>query len=733
MLASIRRDFHEAQMQKGDWPLLLLLAFVSLQLVTLILWGSPKIFSEAETVPAQALLGQIVLFVVCFCLALCLRIKQPSFKFWALTSVLISSYLIWLMVLRADLTFSLGSLVCLACLLWTNFAPQALRPSQPGSSPKNFAAAGPDLDRYSTGLYPLNAPPRLAPNLSRKRELALGLLLLGSALFIHLFFMGRLSLCRVWGLSTPSYDFGLFNQMFAYMKETGLPLTTLERDGLYSHFQVHFSPIYYLLLPLYALFPRPETLQIAQLLIVCSGLVPLLLLGRRFQLPFLLQAGVAAAYLLQPGLVLGSFYDLHENCFLAPLVCWLFWAIFQGKFWFSLLFALLLLLVKEDAALYLVSAGLFVFFSPLLSQQRYRVWPGLKKDSAPLGLVAEPPAGQPIPQPPRKGLSISASLLGLLLAALGFLGFLLISAFLEQSGEGLMSYRFDVLQQYGGAGLLGILRSIFQNPAQVLGLMLAAPKLSYLLTIALATGFLPFLQLSRSHYLLFLPLCVMNLATDYAYQYDIFFQYNFGSHSFLIIALLLAVIGLTGRWPVQAEPSKLCFKPQLTSAFAAILLAVAVLGSASLSLYYIQTQDYYVSKYLGDPEFYRAIRQDLEALPRDKVIGASTFATTFLADCPQLYDLKFHESVSTGNRDLDILVWAPNQAGDQISKDPWVSQVWKLYQSQGYIERPDLSANGLLKVLSRPDLTPTGLDPQDLPPQNLHPANLDFTGLEPQI
>lgn len=39
------------------------------------------------------------------------------------------------------------------------------------------------------------------------------------------------------------YDFGIFSQMYEYMKETGLPLTTCERDELLSHFSVHFSPI----------------------------------------------------------------------------------------------------------------------------------------------------------------------------------------------------------------------------------------------------------------------------------------------------------------------------------------------------------------------------------------------------------------------------------------------------------------------------------------------------------
>ncbi len=77
---------------------------------------------------------------------------------------------------------------------------------------------------------------------------------------------------------TSCFDFGIFSQMFYHMKESGLPLVTCERDRLLSHFAVHFSPIYYLLLPIYMLIPDPRTLLVMQALIVASGVIPLLLI-----------------------------------------------------------------------------------------------------------------------------------------------------------------------------------------------------------------------------------------------------------------------------------------------------------------------------------------------------------------------------------------------------------------------------------------------------------------------
>ena len=66
------------------------------------------------------------------------------------------------------------------------------------------------------------------------------------------------TVCRYLLNWSSTFDFGIFSQMYYYMKETFLPLTTCERDGLLSHFAVHMSPAYYLFLPIYWLFPKSD-------------------------------------------------------------------------------------------------------------------------------------------------------------------------------------------------------------------------------------------------------------------------------------------------------------------------------------------------------------------------------------------------------------------------------------------------------------------------------------------
>ena len=73
------------------------------------------------------------------------------------------------------------------------------------------------------------------------------------------FVIGAITCYRYKVFATPNFDFGIFVNMFYNMKESGLPITTCERDVFLSHFVVHLSPIYYLILPFYMIFSTPLT------------------------------------------------------------------------------------------------------------------------------------------------------------------------------------------------------------------------------------------------------------------------------------------------------------------------------------------------------------------------------------------------------------------------------------------------------------------------------------------
>lgn len=127
-------------------------------------------------------------------------------------------------------------------------------------------------------------------------------------------------------LSLATYDKGLFAQMFANMARGLGPITTLERDRVLSHFAVHVSPIFYLMLPVYLLWPSPETLEVLQVLIVMSGIIPFILILRELKLSNWMKSILPLIYIFAPLLTTSHSFGLHENCFLPPLLLWLIYA-----------------------------------------------------------------------------------------------------------------------------------------------------------------------------------------------------------------------------------------------------------------------------------------------------------------------------------------------------------------------------------------------------------------------
>lgn len=177
------------------------------------------------------------------------------------------------------------------------------------------------------------------------------------------FFICAIGVYRYLTFSAPNFDFGLFCNMFYNMAKTGLPNVTSERDMLLSHFAVHVSPIYYLMLPFYFVFRSPITLQILQGVVIYSGIVPAALLAKKVGLSNRSTLLVALLYAAYPALSAGCFYDLHENCFLAPLLLWVFY-FFESKRYIPMaIFAILVLFVKEDAFVYLVLFAIYLLLS----------------------------------------------------------------------------------------------------------------------------------------------------------------------------------------------------------------------------------------------------------------------------------------------------------------------------------------------------------------------------------
>lgn len=409
-------------------------------------------------------------------------------------------------------------------------------------------------------------------------------------------FTGSWLICRVRSYSCPTYDFGIFTQMFHNMRTTGVPNTTLERDGLLSHFKVHVSPIYYLMLPFYMIWPKAETLQILQVLVLVSAVIPLWRIARKNGLPQIAAAGLCGLLLVYPAFSGGTSYDLHENVFLTPLLLWLFDALDRRKTVPIAVFALLTLLVKEDAAVYVAVVALWALLRGLLHRDR-------------------------------KG-ALTGTLL--LVGALAY--FVAVTTYLTVSGDGVMSDRYGNFMYDGSQSLLTVVKAVVMLPMKAVYECMDAEKVRFLL---LTMGPLLFLPLFTRHYerfLLLIPYVLVNLMSDYQYQHSIFFQYTYGATACLFY---LTAVNLADLWlAVRLKPIVRLALP--TVGGAALLLSAALLiGNV------VPKASTYWQRYRDGKQTYALLSEHLDRIPEDATVTATTFLTVRLSDRETLYDLQF--------------------------------------------------------------------------------------------
>lgn len=484
--------------------------------------------------------------------------------------------------------------------------------------------------------------PKTVPERGRRPALCLTLVFA----LVFFVFVSLWTVCRVLAYRTPSYDFGIFSQMFHQMRRTGLPTTTLERDGLLSHFNVHVSPIYYLLLPFYCICPKPATLQVLQAALLASAAIPLWLLAKKHGFSPILRALLCLLLFLYPAYSGGAAYDLHENAFLTPLLFWLFYALDCGSGWRTFLFAAMTLMVKEDAAVYVAVAAI------------YTTARSMRKPCD------------------RRGIKT-----GLLLLQAAIVWFIAVTTYLSEYGDGVMAYRYANFMPEGASSLLSVIRTVLLLPMKVLYECVEAEKLQFLALTLLPLLGLPFLTRHYERFLLLIPYVLINLMSDYPYQHDIYFQYTFGATAFLFYLTLLNLSELIQAFPKHVFLARL---PLLL----ALIVTISCFSASSFG-----RGAFYIKLYCTNRTSYGEIDKFLQAVPNGASVATTTFYTTALSDREVLYDIKYASTEHILSVDCVLL-----DVSDTSSYKAYggLSDFIRFLQTHGYAETDHLEEQLLL-------------------------------------
>lgn len=390
--------------------------------------------------------------------------------------------------------------------------------------------------------------------------------------------MVTLLLLRYYIYRTSTFDFGIFTQMFYNMKETGHPMTTCERNVWLSHFSVHVSPIFYLILPIYWLFPYNETLIVVQLMFLLSGVIPLYLICKNRKLTNVVTTAVSLVYLLSPVLLCGLFYDFHENKFLTTLILWLLYFIEKKKNIGIYIFAILVLMVKEDAGIYVACIGLYMIAVRNVKEKVH----------------------------------------GLILFGMSVVWFLLAYVWLNNGGDGAMTGRYYNFIGESEIGVFEIINSIIKNPAYFFKQLLSVEKLENMLWVLVPIMFMCFKLRSMKELILMIPLLVINLMPDYNYQYNIAHQYYYGS---FILLLYVAVVNFKEKRRFENASVSICM------VVASIIMCTSV----------VTERFYYFDEYNTYKDRNQQIAQVLEDIPDDASVSITTYMMPNISQRKEIY------------------------------------------------------------------------------------------------
>lgn len=161
---------------------------------------------------------------------------------------------------------------------------------------------------------------------------------------------------------TNAYDLSIFDYMMSYtLKGTFMPEPFHGYWG--THFAIHFTPILFLLVPLYLFFQGPLFLIYIQVIAGALAALALYFIAKDMFPTKFLPSLIGMTFLIYRPFLNGLMYDFHPEMFF-PLFLFsgYYFLAIKRKHCFFFVCITLALLVKEDISIFILFFGIFLFF-----------------------------------------------------------------------------------------------------------------------------------------------------------------------------------------------------------------------------------------------------------------------------------------------------------------------------------------------------------------------------------
>ena len=167
-----------------------------------------------------------------------------------------------------------------------------------------------------------------------------------------------LSVFRYLRLDPGSWDLGIFTEYVKQLAHLHAPVVAIRGAG-FNLLGDHFQPIVGLLAPFFRVFPTPETLLVAQALLIAASVIPVCRAAQEL-LGVWASRGIGLAYAFSWGLQQMVTFDFHEIAFAVPLLAFSLSALVRRRLRPAVAWALPLVFVKEDQGFTVAAIGLVI-------------------------------------------------------------------------------------------------------------------------------------------------------------------------------------------------------------------------------------------------------------------------------------------------------------------------------------------------------------------------------------
>lgn len=203
-------------------------------------------------------------------------------------------------------------------------------------------------------------------------------LILTAMIILFSLYFSYLSLMRYWTFNSSYYDLGIMDQtVYNTFRGRVLELTNPTGVNTFRRMAIHNDILLALFAPFYFIYSGPETVLVAQSILVALGALPVYFLVRYVVRSRILSLVFSFSYLMYVPLQRATLFDFHAVTVATTILLFMVYFAVRARYRISFIFFILALFAKENVALTTTLFGVFFILKGIKKSYKPTIYFGL--------------------------------------------------------------------------------------------------------------------------------------------------------------------------------------------------------------------------------------------------------------------------------------------------------------------------------------------------------------------